>query len=587
MNFKGKYTIIRKDKSGNVLEKKSKYNKITSVGRNIVLNLFKNASTSNFKQMIGYKPLDLSTYQITPLLKNPKNNQYVKTLEYSTNDQYYDYYTNFQFERNDEKWDVKSSLFLDPTFKLDGIEYKFPTKNRTASIGLFQQNYPTYYGKRIDYTRYDSHLTNDGKNLKLNVDKVLNYNNNIAFTWIGCDDGNYSSSDERGQFLSNNVHNIDFFLVRCKQRILTRKNKQTIPLWNGMTEQLENKGITLNKPKVKFRYSYSGLHSKNIMVFHRLYSYNNSNTWNQLTSDDFSISENNMTIYFDKSTFDHGDDINTIDQFMVFYNVYYLDDQLQNGICGMYLNYQMLNDVQSKTSDYLNDRMLFGNGSFSYDGFETIDGYVAFPWYGRPIKLNQLNSSNIHRGYDFFRQGKTLLYITSQYKDNVSQRFYSFYPYVSQRPTNFVFFMHFNNDTNSLSMKNFVFLIPQLRTTTPRVFLFGKDTTEQEKIKDQIFRLDAIECDSETTKKDINDNDVSLITWKTYIDYDIGNDYPIKQLGLACGKDELEETSYGWKYIKPIKKEQCNELFSKIALDQPISKNSQQSLEVIYELVVQ
>ena len=78
MNFKGKYTIIKKDKNGGILSKQSKYNRITQVGKQIILNLFKKASTSgNFKQMDGYKPLDLTNYKIKPLLKK----RYVNTTQ--------------------------------------------------------------------------------------------------------------------------------------------------------------------------------------------------------------------------------------------------------------------------------------------------------------------------------------------------------------------------------------------------------------------------------------------------------------------------------------------------------------------------
>ena len=124
MNFKGKYTIIRKDKNGNVLQKKSKYNKITTKGRNIVLNLFKNASSDgNFNQMDGYQQLDLSTYKIKPLFKNPNykygdqySEEYVNGFQYRTlenNTIYYDYQTHFQFDNeNEHNWAVRSSLFL-------------------------------------------------------------------------------------------------------------------------------------------------------------------------------------------------------------------------------------------------------------------------------------------------------------------------------------------------------------------------------------------------------------------------------------------------------------------------------------------
>ena len=77
---------------------------------------------------------------------------------------------------------------------------------------------------------------------------------------------------------------------------------------------------------------------------------------------------------------------------MVFYNVYYLDDRLKNGICGMYLNYSLATDNQQKNSDYLRERMLFGNGVFSYDGFKELDDRIAFPWHGKPVRVSSLNN---------------------------------------------------------------------------------------------------------------------------------------------------------------------------------------------------
>lgn len=602
MNFKGKYTIIKRNKNGNVLEKKSQYNKITDVGKNIVLNLFKNASSDdNFNQMDGYQPLDLSTYKIKPLFKNPNYRQsdqyseeYVNGFQYRTSENntiYYDYQTRFQFDNeNDQNWDVRSSLFFDKSFEFDGVTYSFVSNNITPSQAQNERKY-------IDYTAYDSHLTNSDNNAKKTVDLILTKNNNISFTWSGFqqpDSYNY-------YFFTRNIHNIDFFLVNCKQRIVSRRRGLQIPLWNGMNEQLKKNNIVLSKPKVKFRYSNGGPHSKNLIVLQKQYNTaGDSYSWKRIDQELFEVNQNKMTITFTSQNFSNGSDPYTIDQFMVFYNVYYLDDRLQNGICGMYLNYSLSNDQQTKTT-YCLDRMLFGNGVFSYDGFKTLDDKIAFPWQGKPIKLQKITSESHYRdyyyAYNYFFNNRLhnnqnnpthKIYTTSQYIDYIPQRFYSFYPYVTQRPTNFVFMLALRN--NRISIKNFVFLVPKLRTTAPRVFVFGNqelNQVQQQKITNQLFRLDALQCDSQTTKKDQNNNDISLITWKTFIDYNVGNGCSITQLGLACGKDILQENSYGWRYIKPINKQQCNQLFSKIVLQEAVQKNQQQALEVIYELVVQ
>lgn len=634
MNFKGKYTIIRKDKNGNILQKKSKYNKITTKGRNIVLNLFKNAtSDGNFKQLIGYKPLDLSDYKLTPLLRNPSYNkedsnskEYVESVLHKETLTGYDadYETYFQFENeNQQKWNVKSSFFFQKSVYHDGVTYEYQNKNKTASVTdsyYSSDNYSIvlktdYNGNRrsnVDYSQYDYQLTNNGNNSKSSVDQILFYNNQIDFTWSGCKTDNAS-------FLTRNIHNIDFFLVKCKQKIRSRKKGVKIPLWNGMSEQLYDSNVVLTQPKVKFRHSFSHwddynkeyYQKPNIIVLWRKYKSDNPNQWQELGDSDFDVDESKMTIEFNSgnSNFSDGSDSNNADQFMVFYNVYYLDDQLKNGICGMYLNYSLTKDNQKRYSEQVApieydqsgqiiNRMMFGNGVFSYDGFKTLDDRLSFPWQGRPIKIQKTHQSSSLKESQYFYNnnfnGKYpqnspthKLNITSQYNDYVPQRFYSFYPYVTNSPTNFVFMLCLYD--NIISIKNFVFLVPQLRTTTPRVFIFGAQQTQptnEQEITKEIFRLDAIQCDSESTKN-VEGNQVSLITWKTYVDYQVGNNQVIKQLGLACGTDKLQETSYGWRYIKPITKDQCDQLFSKITLQEAVSKTDEQALEVIYELVVQ
>ena len=594
MNFKGKYTIIKKDKNGGILSKQSKYNRITQVGKQIILNLFKKASTSgNFKQMDGYKPLDLTNYKIKPLLKKryvntTQQQQYVTQFQYKRL-QYYDYYTKLQFDDMQKKqWDVKSSFFFDNTFVFDGVNYTFVNSNKTLSYNGTSSNHYVYE----DYNRCDYQLTNNGSNLKTSVDRVLSHDNQIDFTWSGVD------NTDQG-FLCRNIHNIDFFLVRCKQRIYSRKRGVAIPLWDGMNEQLLNQNITLTYPKVKFKYANGGLHNKSLIVLHRIKNDVNPNNWTKLTSSQFEINENNMTITFVGSNFQNGSDYTVVDQFMVFYNVYYLDDRLKNGICGMFLNYSLSTDNQTKQSDYLRARMLFGNGVFSYDGFKTLDDRVSFPWQGKPVRISSLNNysyqlrtnnngfQNYNNTYESDVNRK--LYTTNQYIDYVTQRFYSFYPYVTKSPTNFIFMLSLYNGSK-ISIKNFVFLTPQLRTTTPRVFIFGDQNSNQQisqqNITNQLLRLDAIQCDAQSIEKDDNDKDVSLISWKTYIDYDVGNGIEIKQLGLACGTDKLQQTTYGWQYMKPIRKQQFDKLFSKVVLDKSIQKNEQQAFEVYYELVV-
>jgi len=43
--------------------------------------------------------------------------------------------------------------------------------------------------------------------------------------------------------------------------------------------------------------------------------------------------------------------------------------------------------------------MLFGNGVFSYDGFKTLDDKIAFPWQGKPIKLQKITSDSSYIDY--------------------------------------------------------------------------------------------------------------------------------------------------------------------------------------------
>jgi len=57
-----------------------------------------------------------------------------------------------------------------------------------------------------------------------------------------------------------------------------------------MNEQLNKNNIVLSKPKVKFKYSQGGVHSKNLIVLHKQYNTDgDSYSWQQIDQELFEV----------------------------------------------------------------------------------------------------------------------------------------------------------------------------------------------------------------------------------------------------------------------------------------------------------
>ena len=609
MNFIGRYIVNKFNKNKQKISQHVFYNHITDAGKKLILNLLEQASTKKFHNMQGYKVLNLQPYTIQTVFDESKSNYY------QPEGKGFETWFGNLTQRSTDKivFDVKSSLFFSYEY-----DFRYPSgTNDNHNSDNKKRKYPIYpaicYGKLYNggYTSNESNYSyiteyydyysddNGGNSTLLNnnsysandVDKILMQNNLTSFSWKSKDfiDGYY-----RGDFLSKGLHNIDLFLVKCTQSILLNSqlfnNNTQIPLWGGCVRV----GEDTEKRKTTLKYDSGSNHYYCLVGRYRVVG---NEQWVYFEKNDVSIEfDSKYYLKLKDSKFNNSDY-----EIQLVYYMYYQDKQLDNGICGMYLNYLQNIDNQKKDSLQF-DRQLFGNGVFSYDGGKTNDEYVAFPWQGKPIKRNTYyfgrtsNSSTQNEtawtryyGPFFYDHKYTYHYafFTNQYMDSISDRYYSFYPYVTAPPNCFRFHLD-NHGQTVLTMKNIIFLIPDLKQhLNPRVFVFGNTQNKQnsdEKKYNQLLYVDTARTLIQEKDSDLNFS--TIAQWVTHIDYQEGNDVDFNWVGMkGCENTILNNSIYGnWKFIRPIKKQDCNILFSMVELDEAFSKNSEQAIQVFYQI---
>ena len=369
MNFIGRYVVNKFNKNKQKISQHVFYNHITDAGKKLILNLLEQASTKKFHNMQGYKVLNLQPYTIQTVFDESKSNYY------QPEGKGFETWFGNLTQRSTDKivFDVKSSLFFSYEY-----DFRYPSgTNDNHNSDNKKRKYPIYpaicYGKLLDggyyqdesyYSNiteyYDYYSDDNGGNSTLlnnnsysvnDVDKILMQNNLTSFSWKSKDfiDGYY-----RGDFLSKGLHNIDLFLVKCTQSILLNSqlfnNKTQIPLWEGRVRV----GEDTEKRKTTLKYDSGSNHYYCLVGRYRVVG---NEQWVYFEKNDVSIEFNSdKNIYYLKlkdSKFNNSDY-----EIQLVYYMYYQDKQLDNGICGMYLNYLQNIDNQKKILYSLIDNYL-------------------------------------------------------------------------------------------------------------------------------------------------------------------------------------------------------------------------------------
>lgn len=564
MKIVGKYSFIKRDKNNNVISKKQQYNTITNLGQKQILDLLLYSTpVNNFKGMIGYDVLDLSTYKIKPVFSNGDTKivkqNYINQL---VSDDYSDQNPTLDKWENRE-WTVQSSFFFDK--KWGGNTFKL---NKVFDCTAMS-NYDYSFSWR-NFIKRDSFSKQD-------VDAILNKDHKTYVNW-----GGYYSPNNYDALFYQNIQNIDFFRVYCRQRVIVFKSSQQIDLWKGRIQ-----GESWNDElKVVYKKDLSQTYNSGNFCFRAKYrAYGSTGQFTYFTnSTDIIISDTKGTVTLASPVFPSIKNQQQGIEVILQYYVHYKDEQLKNGICGMYLDY---NFVQKNNQNYFSKRSFFGNGIFSSNGGKSWDNYMCFPWAGTPktygkcyyLSFNNNNSWFSSGGLDTYNSPSLLT--TSQKQDGINQHYYSFYPYVYKNPTNFCFLTFFKDQI--IKIQNFLFLVPKFKPQVPRAFVFGngnqyQQSQEDVKLQNECLKLDATQC--QTTSEN------GIIKWKTLLDFEQANDFTINQVGLVFGNQNLKQVKGNWYCLKNIVKQDCNSLFSRVRLQTPIQKTDQQALQVIYELVV-
>ena len=583
MRFVGKYSFVKRDKKNNIVYKDEQHNVITKEGQNQILKLLSSATPiNNFKNMIGYDVLDLSSYKIKPVFAINGTTILKVQDAYMTKLLSYDYdqddnssmsESEFYVDDEDLQWKVQSSFFLNKTWNNkinNGKLFRLPKvveDKANYTRGTFQFDYSTIRDKNIFAFQQ--------------VDAILSKDNNTYVTWNGI-------RDERNTFyLDRNVQNIDFFRVLCRQKVIVYC-KCEVPLWTGTIR--ETIVQQRNKMNVVYKTDLNETSSICMKVKHRkIQTYQTS--FSYIT--EYTVNIDAGTIQLTSKEYSDDYDDHNMFQVIIEYYVHYKDKQLQNGICGMYLDYNCQSKSTTQYSDFNNKRTFFGNGVFSSNGGKTWDDYMCFPWQGTPKKY-----FDYYGGFEFNGTGqwfndnytKPSLMTVQQDQDNVDEHFYSFYPYIYKDPTNFQFLIStgFLNNSQTIhekiKIKNFLFLIPKYKPQVPKAFVFGSGTDTESiadtKLVNQRLRLDAIICGIQQNQQSNN----TIMQWKTQLDFDDANDFEISQVGLNFGNKNAKQIKNNWYCLVPILKQDCDILFSRTKLDNPIKKTDQQTLQVTYEI---
>ena len=602
MQFVGKYSFVKKDKTGNIIDTYSQNNVITDNGRSQIFKLLSQSSYIGFKGMDGYQALDLSAYTIQPVFSDNGSNSWrsdddkiiAQLLPYDQSTDEYQSGQNF----GAIKWNVQSSFFLKKKWDTDKA-YPKPLKN----VPIAQ--YIKGNANDVEVVKYQyKDINNNGEISDKIVDNLLKQDNSVLVNWKQINDD--KNVNYRQYY--NSLQNIDFFRVFCRQRIVSVSKTFSVPLWRGRISNESSKQMMVAY-KIDLSQSNSnkvdGDNQTSVCLVgkYKNLGLNDSFRYFDLSNgDDLTVDIKNgvATITIGQRASDSQDSYQIILQ----YYVHYKDKRLDNGICGMYLYYDYLkydsqkDDSQDTNTNQLRNRDFFGNGVFSANGGLSWDDNFCFPWCGRPIKY----SDKIHILYnstgndDYRRYWNSdqidLLVMSDNYDDSIRQRFFSFYPYVYKNPTQFQFLLSLRN--SQIRVKNFVFLIPKFSPQVPSVFSFGDNDVEKEsgvgsiaqvqdtELRNQLYRTQALQC-----VVDDSDSKIS-IKWKTVLQFEQANDFGIKQVGINYGSQFLKSLYQGknWYYLKPIDIQQCNKLFSRVVLTNAVYKNDEQTLQVIYELQI-
>lgn len=540
MKIIGKYSFVKKNKNNEIIDQFDKTNTITNLGRKRILELWAETSSHNsFDNLYGLKPIDLSSFKIKPVFENGLTTNSAGNCE-------------LLFDDSNE-WTVKTTFFncgiLKSPFKYNNYDNSY----------IWFNNYDN------SISGYDSETT----------DKVLNYNSRFSTIW------NSGSTDSDKL---ENWHNIDINKVNCKQKIRVTGIDVVYDLWDGYV--LDDNNSTIKKDIV-FKYfpineeedffsSNSARFPDNLNILKSvdclsvLIKYYNGSQYVFLDPEnDYIINKNNKTIVFKNNYF-----INRVTDVILEYQAHIITDDIKNGICGIYLDYTYSQNNMNTSKESFEEQNIFGNGSFSINGGETWDKYICFPWGGTPIEKYELDSST-----DF--TSKNTFWI-NDFANGISKHYFLFYPYIFKGATNFSFYKKLLNN-NIIQIKKFNFLCPNFLPQTPQVIALGSGTNSIDVSNED---LDNPEIYLDVKKWYPSESD-TIASWKSYIDFDVGNNINFTEIGLFYGDTYIKDSLNGWTNIKPIDKDDCNKLFSRTLLgENSFIKNEDESIEVTYELKI-
>lgn len=540
MKIIGKYSFIKRNKNNEIVDKFEKFNTITNLGRKRILELWsESSSTTSFDNLYGLKSLDLSPFNIKPVFNNGSTTNSSGNCE-------------LLFDSSNE-WSVSSSFFNSGVLKSP-----FKYNNYTDSYIWFNN-----YDEAIN--GYDSEST----------DKILSSNSRFSTIWKT---GSTSSNK------LHNWHNIDINKVFCKQKIVVKGIDIAYELWDG---HILNNAGNVEKKDIIFKYFpineesnflSSGIgrlpDDSNVLKSEKCLSvivkYYNGTQYVKLDPiNDYIFNKDSRTIIFKNNYF-----VNRTTDVIVEYQVHIITDDIKYGICGLYLDYTYAQNSVNSSKNNFDEQNIFGNGSFSINGGKTWDKYICFPWGGSPVeKYESDNSSNF--------SGKNTFWI-NDYADGISKHYFIFYPYVFKNATNFSFYKKLLTD-NVIQIKKFNFLVPNFAPQTPQVIALGSGTSVVDINNDN---LENPEVYLDVQRWHSTDED-TIASWKSYMDFDIGNGTEFTEIGLFYGDSYIKDSTGGWTNINPIDKNDCTNLFSRTLLgDNSFTKSEDESIEVTYELKI-
>lgn len=540
MKIIGKYSFIKKNKNNQVVDKFEKFNTITSLGRKRILELWsESSSTNSFDNLYGLKSLDLSPFKIKPVFNNGL------TINSSGN-------CELLFDEGNE-WSVKTTFFN------SGI-LKSPFK------------YYNYSNSYIWFNNYDEAINGYDSEL---TDRILNPESRFSTIWK-------TGSTSLNKL--HNWHNIDLNKVTCKQKIVVKGIDIPYELWDGCVlndlGEVEQKDIIykyfpineednfFSSSVARFPDDSNTLKSEKCLSV--IVKYYNGNQYVILDPiNDYIFNKDSKTIIFKNSYF-----INRTTDVIIEYQAHIITDEIKYGICGIYLDYTYAQNSVNGSKSNFSEQNIFGNGSFSVDGGQSWDKYVSFPWGGSPINKYESDNSS-----DF--SGKNTFWI-NDYADGISKHYFIFYPYVFKGATNFCFYKRLL-DNNIIQIRKFNFLVPNFAPQTPQVIALGSGTSV---VDINNNNLNNPEVYLDVQKWYSNDSD-TIASWKSYMDFDVGNGIKFTEIGLFFGDSYIKDSVNGWTNIKPIDKDECTSLFSRTLLgDNSFTKNEDESIEVTYELKI-